>query len=378
MTDELSQSGSELPAVEVDDRPQIAASERDLLLFARALVSPDVEPWSTPRQSRKLPSHIGPTAARLIGEALSHAWLALWRRGGSAPGASLDPGGESIRRGRVWQRHPPAPLTFTGASIALLRWLVAMAPTSSQDTRPTLPATPLSLGDEVVLYLALDAARDSWVQAALAAQPLAVGSALAWLGFAHAIPATARPPAFAHLCTGAGAIVVEAITPELAARWRSIELVKRGVAAQSGWYPSIDNLLALGNTQAAALTAFMDACDAAHRRDLALFVVDAIAPLLARDLAPIPPPLDPTAPLSARGAARTAAGTLVRALVRWRTWDAEHRAIRFVDDGYQAAQLLLARYEVIGTAGGDRADAWLAELSRMTPSATVTDPREPA
>jgi hypothetical protein len=356
-----------------DDLPQVAQSERNLIAMARALVAPaseDVAPmlWG----SRGMPPHIGPTAAWLLQDALSHAWLALWRRGNCAVGASLSADGETVRRGRVWDRHAPAPLAFTGATLVLLRWLVATPFSATARTSyALLRQMPLTIGDEVALYLALDVSAGTPAQAALASQPFARASALAWLGFAHLMGPPDEPPSFQPLTSGAGAIVVESIAPELAARWRSIELTKRQIR-------SSEKLIALGAAQDATLTHFMTACERARRRDLALWVLDAIAPMLARDLAPIPPVLDATAPLSVRAAARLGAGSLVRALLRWRDWDAQHRATRFVDDGYAAAQLLLGRYEIIGIPGGDRAAGWLAQLSALAPSATVTNPGGPA
>ena len=41
-------------------------------------------------------------------------WPALWRRGGTQPSASIDPGtvGDAVRRGRIWERHAPVGLAF--------------------------------------------------------------------------------------------------------------------------------------------------------------------------------------------------------------------------------------------------------------------------
>jgi hypothetical protein len=42
--------------------------------------------------------------------------------------------------------------------------------------------------------------------------------------------------------------------------------------------------------------------------------------------------------------------------------------VRFIDDDYAAAQVLLARFEAIGAAGAARAAAWLAELASLAPT----------
>jgi hypothetical protein len=332
---------------------RIAASEADLVAVARALVSPHTdEMMALLAKHRTLPPKIGPTCAALVADALRQLWPELWRRDGGRPRAGLDARG-GVARGRIWERHAPVRLAHTAASLRVLRWLVA---TPGLAEAEPLAAAPLELGDQVVIYLAL-AALDGHARRTLAAQPLVRGSPLAWLGFADVLRGDA--PGFEGLAAGAGAIVVEALTGELAARWRAVELGKR---AQTDPHA----LIALGAAQDAVLTGFMHACG--QRRDLAAFVIDAATPVLARGLAPIPEQLDRTAPLAVRAAARDAAGALLRAIVRWRGWDDEHRGVRFVDDDYPRAQVLLARFEPIGRAGAERAAAWLAELTSLAPT----------
>jgi hypothetical protein len=215
----------------------------------------------------------------------------------------------------------------------------------------------MTVGDQVMVYLALDAAAGTPAQAAIAAQPLVRAAPLAWLGFADLFGA-AQVPALAGLCEGAGALVVEALTGELARRWRTVELTKRGITAPEA-------LIALGAAQDAVLGGFMAACDRHGRRDLAGFVIDAAAPLLARGIAPVPARLQATSTLGSRAAARVAAGALLRGVTRWAVWDQAHRGVRFLDDDYPATQLLLARFEAIQAVGAARAAAWLADLASL-------------
>jgi hypothetical protein len=167
------------------------------------------------------------------------------------------------------------------------------------------------------------------------------------------------------LCGGAGAIVVETLTPQLARRWRAVELCKRATSAP-------ERLIVVGAAQDAVLRGFLAACDRHRRRDLAAFVIDAAAPLLQREIAPTPARLDPAAPLSRRAAARLAAGALLRAVGVWAAWDQAHRGVRFIDDDYPAAQLLLARFEAIQASGAARAAAWLAELAALAPTTAAS------
>ncbi len=350
-----------------DELPRVAASESDLVMLARALVAANpTEACAMMYRTRTLPPAISVACEELLGDALAQVWPALWRRGGIEPGASTGADGV-IRRGRVWERRASAGLAFSVATLQLLRWLLATPlGVPAATVRSILhavddpPPAALTVGDQVMVYLALDAAAGTPMQAAIAAQPLARAAPLAWLGFADLFGA-APVPAFDGLCGGAGALVVEALAGELARRWRTVELTKRMIAA-----PEV--LIALGAAQDAVLGGFMAACERHQRRDLAGFVIDAAAPLLARGIAPVPARLQPAATLASRAAARVAAGALLRGVTRWAAWDQAHRGVRFLDDDYAATQLLLARFEAIQAVGAARAAAWLADLASLAPT----------
>ena len=338
--------------------PEVSASEADLITMARALVAPHTyDMWSLVASSRPMPPKIGPTAARLVADALAQMWPALWKRDGARPGASIEKG--KVKRGRGWERHTVVPLAYSSTTIALLRWMVGNALASGGNIEK-LPRMPLQFGDQVAIYLALDVTVGTPAQAVIARQPLVQATPLAWLGFPN-LMAGADPPDLETLVTGAGAIVVEALTVDLAARWRTLELGKRTMTDP-------DALVALGEAQDEVLEGFMATCDGAGRRELAGFVLDAALPLLERGIAPIPTDLDVTKPLSVRAAARNAAGALLRGVQRWREWDERHRGVRFLDDDYEASQLLLSRFERIGRGGVDRAAQWLADLASLAPT----------
>jgi len=347
----------------VDDAvPAVAASEHELVMLARGLIEAHTsEVHAALYRTRALPPEISTTCARLLGETLAHVWPALWRRGAIQSGASIEAGragqAGTLRRGRIWERHAPVGLTFSAATLRLLRWLVATPLAAPRSTLAPLVAGPLTVGDQVIVYLALDAAAGTPAHAAIAAQPLVRAAPLAWLGFAEAL-GTGAPGELDSLCQGAGAIVVEALTVELARRWRAVELGKRAIEA-----PAV--LIALGAAQDASLGGFLAACDRHRRRDLAGFVIDAVAPLISRGIAPMPARLAPEATLASRAAARVAAGALLRGVMTWARWDEAHRGVRFIDDDYATAQLLLARFEAIQPAGAARAAAWLADLAGL-------------
>ena len=354
---------------EIDEQsstPKVAHSEHDLILLARALIAGPVrndgDIWSLLCASRDVPPNIGPTCASLLEDALGQAWRSLWLRGGARPKPSYTGG-----KGRLWERHQPTELRFSSATLRLLQWLVKTPFAAPASTIAALPATALEIGDQLMVYFALDATRATPALRVLAAQPFVRAAPLAWLGFSSCLCAGAggdELPDFASLVAGSGAIVVEALSDELAKRWHASELAKRSMTDP-------DELVALGTSQDALLCKFLDACDRGGRRDLASFVLDAAFPLIERDIIPAPEQLDPNAPLSARASARTSAGSLLRAIVRWDDWDQQHRGVRFIDDGYASAQLLLHRFERIGSGGVSRVRGWLASLAALAPT---TDP----
>ncbi len=344
---------------EVSPLPQIAQSEADIVMMARALVAgPDSNDdiWSLLCASRQVPAKIGTTCEKLLSDTLAQSWRALWQRGGTKPRVS-----HLGQRGRLWERYQPTDLRFSAQSLQFLRWLVTTPFSAPASTLKGLPAARLELGDQLLVYFALDASRATPALRVIASQPFVQSAPLAWLGFSSYMTG-GKVPAFDSLTTGAGPILVEALSEEIARRWQAGEVAKRSMTDPT-------ELLAIGNTQESVLNGFLDACDSRERRDLASFVLDAVHPLIERNIIPAPGQLDPTAPLSVRTGARTSAGALLRALLRWSEWDQQHRGIRFIDDNYQSVQVLLGRFEKIGSAGVARVQGWLYDLSSLAPTA---------
>ncbi len=343
---------------EVSPLPQVAQSEHDLIMMARALVAgPDSNDdiWALLCASRTVPPKIGETCEELLQDTLCQAWRSLWQRGGSKPKVS-----HTGTRGRLWERYQPTPLKFSAASIELLRWLVATPFSAPASTLKKLGATKLELGDQLLVYFALDAARATPALRVIASQPFVQAAPLAWLGFAQYLIG-GNVPGFDSLTKDAGPVIVEALSDELARRWHAGEVAKRSLTDPA-------EILAIGAAQEATLNGFLDACDKRKRRDLAGFVLDAVQPLLERNIIPAPGQLDPSAPLSVRANARNSAGALLRALMRWSQWDQQHRGIRYIDDDYQSAQVLLGRFEKIGSAGVSRVEGWLYDLTSLAPT----------
>ncbi len=344
---------------EVSPLPQVAQSEADILMMARALVAgPDSNDdiWSLLCASRQLPAKIGTTCERLLSETLTQSWRALWQRGGTKPRLS-----HVGARGRLWERYQPTDLKFSAQSLQFLRWLVTTPFSAPASTLKGLPAAKLELGDQLLVYFALDASRATPALRVIASQPFVHAAPLAWLGFAPYMTG-GKIPEFDSLTTGAGPIIIEALQEEIARRWQAGEVAKRSMTDPA-------ELVAIGTAQDGVLDGFLDACDKRGRRDLATFVLDAVHPLIERNIIPAPGQLDPTAPLSVRAGARASGGSLLRALIRWSEWDAQHRGVRFIDDNYQSAQVLLGRFEKIGSAGVAKVQGWLFDLTSLQPTA---------
>jgi hypothetical protein len=349
---------------------RVAQSEYDLLTVARSIVGEGSFATIDPivHIGRKLPDKVGPTAMRLLEETLARGVvLELARRGGWRPMQHVSGPGPTAQPARLWERHAaPPPIPFSPRSLKVLRFL-------SSGQKGELPAElPLSLGDELTIYLALDLLHSGSAAQTLAEQPLVRASRLAWLGFydvlvRHEMPQRGLldPSAFAPFVTGPGAIVLEALQQDLARRTLEVERGKKEIR-------KLETMTSLGAVQGETLGSFMDAADKAGRRDLAGFLLEAGAKLLAR---PVPPSawierLELIGALSAKTAGARAAGALLRVLGRWQKWDEDHRSVRFIDDGYDASQLLLRKYEQLGDRYRHGEDV-LRALDSLTAAADV-------
>ncbi len=331
----------------------VAQSEHDLLLVTRALVGQTGFDAVAPLLGgvRPLPSRIGPTAARLVRQTLAVGCVdGLLRRGGWQNRSELD--GETILRGRLWQRRGAPALAFSALSMKTLRWLLTTPFGKSLAKSPPPPAIELTesptLADELVLYFAGDLLSPTFLQP-FAAQPSVQRSHLCRLAFADALATTPlpAPPPMKGWLAGGGAFFVGALLPDLARHLSA-------VSARQAHAFLPQPIAATGALVDATLRDFLDGIDALGRRDLAMLELRCAAHILGDPrYAPAPSQiaarlvgdLDPTTPLSARAAARHAVGAPLRALARVAAWNAAHKLIRHFDDGYSAAQHLLTEYE---------------------------------
>ena len=125
---------------------------------------------------------------------------------------------------------------------------------------------------------------------------------------------------------------------------------------------AVDELARMGQAQGVVLDAFLDAVGEGAR-PLASFLVDVA--VRSFEAPPTTSALAPSGPLRERQEARRHAGAPWRALARLHAWDAQHRLVRFIDDGYDEAQALVADWARLGEPGFARAAALVASLDAL-------------
>jgi hypothetical protein len=294
---------------------RVSPAEHSLLTLARTVVGSGrhgpVEDLL--RERHAVPERLGPNALRVLRDTLAKGVvLALVRRGGWRRQRHLHPGREAS--GRLWQRHPPPALRFSPLCVKTLQWLTAQ-PLDTPGCEPLAAEGAPTLADELFLYLCCHLVAGTPYGSTVGAQAPFQRSALCWLGFPELLgtpPPDFGAARFAPLLAERG-LALEALQEDLAHRWLQLEQSKGRLAAPAA-------LVALGTAQERVLSAFLDAVDAAERRDLAGFLLEAARPLVEQPASRWVGRLSPEAPLRERSEATQAAGAFLRALGRLERW----------------------------------------------------------
>ena len=151
-----------------------------------------------------------------------------------------------------------------------------------------------------------------------------------------------EPPDFAPWTDGVGACLLEALQPELAARWLQVERGKEDIS-------DFARMRGLGRSQELVLDAYYKAVEEAGRLDLARFLLETAAERAARRGAAQTWVGGLQAPAGARLADRAetyrAATAFLRSLERMAAWTNQARRTGYFDEGYAASQLWLADWE---------------------------------
>lgn len=328
----------------IADKPRsVSRFEASLLRTLRAFVPRAPGEPLPPLPTGKLapPRELSADCVELVKDTLSKGCvLYLARAGGWRRERHLRHGRPLF--GRLWERTPAEELGLSFSHLALdfLVWLAAGRP-----EQPTWApsADQLTHGDQLLLFLAYDALRETDAGHALRTRSLFMQHGLVRLVFPEDFSVHANPPIeFDFWMEGAGAGICEALQPRFAQRLLALERHKNEIG---DWM----KMRQIGISQDRALTAFLDAAEQTKRPDLARFLLRALSDLLANDLT--------TAfwigGLQGSGPGRLAerleihrhALAVLRSVERLGRWTVRARATGYLDEDYPIAQLWLADWE---------------------------------
>lgn len=249
-------------------------------------------------------------------------------------------------RDRLWERRPPPPIAFESATVQVLQWLLEQ-PLGHEGANPLRLVKASSLGCELLLLAALASSIETSAERQLATQPAVRASALCRLAFPIPLALAGGPELAGPLeLDAAQQFALEALQPSLAKWWRAGERLKARLLLPA-------DVLRSGLAQARVLDALLQWAEANDQRERCTFLLEALAPMLHErtTAADFVATFDDRTPLRERQAARRAAGAALQGVARLQAWDEAARTVRFIDDGYQAAQARVKAYEAsFGTA----------------------------
>lgn len=327
---------------------RVTHAEANLLTLARAVVgrAPLAELTRLLLVAGEAPKTLGPTSGALLEETLARG----------VGRALLDEGGwTSEPGGRLWDGALP-PLHFGGNVVRLLQWALRL-PLAEGEPEPLQLVGGLSPAEEVFAVLLLERARGTSAERALMGQAALRSAPLVQLAHAASLalagPLTLAPLSSAHLP------FVRGLLDLLGNVWLDAETQKPRLTQ-----PRL--LSAVGRAQTLVAASFLELLEQQQQRRLARFFVDAAAAWLTRHTTAAElVALDPESPLRERADARREAGALWRVVLRLEQWDQQHRATRFIDDGYEESQRLVRDWERLGPAGFAAAHRLVGELEAL-------------
>ena len=246
--------------------------------------------------------------------------------------------------GRLWQRTPPAELglEFSVFTLDFLIWLTE-AKVAQENVWEPYEGEPLTLGDRLVQAMAFDAICHTEFGVHWAASPVFRDDGLCALMHPEQLSLCDGnfSPNFEPWLSPAGQYVLEGVQYRLATAWTGIETGKGSIISH-------ERMSALGNAQRITLQSYLDAIDAAGRRDLARWLLIAAERILASS-----PQVDFwTGGVDVRGlrvAQRAdvyrAAVAFLAALDQLSSWQQQALNTGYFDEGYAASQLWKSDWE---------------------------------
>lgn len=290
------------------------------------------------------PACLGHDAVVLVQQALAKgttAWLA--RAGGWQVDRFLR--NELSVHGRVWQRTPPENLglEFSAASLEFLIWMTSEDLMASNARWTPADPSSLTVGDQILLFLALSSQRHLGPGSLWFSDPLFAQNPLVSLFYPDGIAVHAHemPIEMTPWMQGPGSIVLECVQSKLALRWVLIERAKSQIGDP-------DRMLKLGLMQDKVLRSLASAIDRTGRRDLSRFILATMAELAttSSDAQHWIRRLDVShMRLADRTKIYSAASTFLAFAQQLRKWADQCRSIGYFDEGYGAAQLFLSDWE---------------------------------
>ena len=336
----------------VADLPRVSRFESDLIAILQGFLGHVPRSQLLPLLGRasSRPKCLSRGAVELIQDTLAKGATRLVAEEGWRQEPFLC--GGAIARGRVWQRLPPEKLGlgFSPQSLDFLMWATAAECGQPGIAWKPLARRKLTMGDRWLLTTAYAAVRQSDIGLAWSQREPWRSDALCQLWFAAdfeppvkgAQPADRNPALdFEPWLRPAGLAVLESGQRRLAERWAQMEREK-------GRLTSPQKLRAVAASQDRVLSAFLAAIDKAGRRDLARFLLAAVADILRGG---------PTVQswlgqvqfgetrLADRQEAYRDALIVLSHFQRLGEWQAAARGVGYFDEGYQAAQLWKSDWE---------------------------------
>lgn len=336
----------------------VTRAEANLLTVARVAmgVVPAMDAMRLLVTSLPPPQKLGPTARAALSDTLARGTvLSLARQGGWMLEGQQ----------RLWDRTSAPPLAFSANTVRLLQWVLS-APLAEADVPALVFKGPLSVAEDCLVALLLERLRGTGCEHALAQQLALRQLPLTTLAHAASLAREVSLDAVPAFDVARLAPWLEGLRALLARSWLSAERSKRD-------FTSPELLVRVGRAQGDVLDAFFKAIHAAGRHDLATFLIDVGAAWLTPGQPPgaertadeLTRSMAADAPLRERTDARRRAAAVLRSLATLREWDQAHRAVRFIDDGYDLAQRLVADWERLGERGFSRAAQLVTELDAI-------------
>ena len=245
-------------------------------------------------------------------------------------------------RDRLWEKRPPPPIGFDSTTVQVLQWMLEQ-PLGHEGANPLRLVKAPSIGCELVLLAALASSIETAAERQLASQPAVRASPLCRLAFPIPLALAGGSELTVPLeLDAAQQFALEALQPALAKWWRAGERLKARLLLPA-------DVLRSGLAQARVLDALLLWAEANDQRERCTFLLEALAPMLHErtTVADFVAPFDDRVPLRDRQAARRAAGAALQGVARLKAWDEAARTVRFIDDGYEAAQARVKAYEAV-------------------------------